>query len=115
MTNTRESTPLMRDNPASAPQSIKVNGAFVQGTATEDSLNHYFKFTISELISVSSSLTRSVGPGDTLQLQMSPGQKHYVMEFDSEPKSIFQLILQERIVPGFDEAIYSLKDIRKIR
>ncbi len=110
----KENSPASVDLSA-APQSINVIGIFLQGGEKADSLFRYYEFLVTKVVSLSSSLTHIAGTGETLRLRLGSNQKRYVEALAFDQGTIFQLILQEQLVPGYEGVIYSVKDITKIK
>lgn len=105
------------DEPASAPQSIRVQGKFELGRLEKPDpadADKLLNFIISQVVSVSSSLTQTVGWGDTLRVRISH-DNILLIQADKKDSSIFyQLILQEKLMMGKEGVIYSVKDIQRL-
>ncbi|TAH38349.1 MAG: hypothetical protein EYC69_14430 [Bacteroidetes bacterium] len=102
------------DEPASAPQSIKVQGLFEFSLDTDDSLNLLSNFIVNKVVSQSSSLTQIVGVGDTLKLRLSHIERTGIIDSLEDSTTGFQLILQEKLMMGHEGVIYSVKDIQRL-
>ncbi len=102
------------DEPASSPQSIKVQGVFEFNIDNDDSLDLLSNFIVHKVVSLSSSLTQTVGIGDTLKLRISQDESVGIVELPEDSSTTFQLILQEKLMMGREGVIYSVKDIQRL-
>ncbi len=80
----------------------------------DDSLDLLSNFIVHKVVSLSSSLTQTVGIGDTLKLRISQDESVGIVELPEDSSTTFQLILQEKLMMGREGVIYSVKDIQRL-